>query len=163
MTDWCIAFIKPASHQLVKDNALHRLGVEVYIPQIRWAREGNGHRVELVEVKPVFPGYMFVPMVSEWYKMDTVPDFFGFLMRINEIVVLPQTLIDEIQLNVELGTYEEYGQTIKRYAEGAIVKVEVGPFAGEIGVISKMPSKKNPKVLIRGTTLTIPRKNLLLV
>jgi transcription antitermination factor NusG len=164
MTSWCIAFSRPAAYKRIQENCLNRLGLEVYVPLIHFERSGNGWRTELCEDKPVFPGYLFVPQEHDWERLRDIPDVFGFLMRLNDVVSLPESLIDEIKLNVLSGVYEANGMTVKRYVVGALVKVECGHFANEIGIITRLPEKKNPKVLLRGTIeATIPKKNLLLI
>jgi Transcription termination factor nusG len=101
MAYWCAAQLQASRERL----ALHCLsvvnGFEVYSPRIRPARAGRGD-----DTRPLFPGYCFILIVSQWWAARWSPGIVRIVLDGAVPARVPDQVIDEIRRREVRGVVE---------------------------------------------------------
>jgi transcriptional antiterminator RfaH len=157
MAYWCAAQLQASRERL----ALHCLsavnGFEVYSPRIRPARARRGD-----DTRPLFPGYCFILIVSQWWAARWSPGIIRLVMDGLQPAQVPSHVLDEIRRREVRGVVELPKPPGLR--AGDRVKVLGGPFTGHLGLYAGMRPHARVEVLlaILGSQqrVTLPRGDI---
>jgi transcriptional antiterminator RfaH len=94
MAQWSAVRLQPYREQLAL-NELARAGYETYCPRILHRRVAHGRKIETTP--PLFPGYVFVAIVMQWYSAHYAPGVIGFVMGGERPARVPDAMIDELK------------------------------------------------------------------
>ena len=145
MDHWYLIQFKPNSHRLAKSN-LHRQGFETFLPMQQITRRKASRFVN--DLKPLFPGYMFIKVNAEQAPWRTIDSTIGVsrLVRFGgKPRALPLQLISGLMLR-----YDTSGVllTANSPSYGESVEVLSGPFAKFIATVDAIDPKKRIWVLV---------------
>jgi transcriptional antiterminator RfaH len=154
MAYWCAAQLQASRERL----ALHCLskvnGFEVYSPRIRPARARRGD-----DTRPLFPGYCFILIVSQWWAARWSPGVIRLVMDGLQPAPVPSHVLDEIRRREVRGVVElpkPPGLEV-----GDRVRVTRGPLAGFAGLYVGMSGRQRVEVLLAllgsQTRVTLPK------
>src|SRR5436190_1571730 len=128
MAYWCAVHIQASRERL----ALHCLskvnGFEVYSPRIKAPRARRE-----VGTRPLFPGYCFVLIVSQWWAARWSPGVIRIVLDGAVPAKVPDLVIDEIRRREVRGVVEL--PKARGMRAGDRVKVLAGPFRGHIATL----------------------------
>jgi len=79
MNQWYLIQFKPNSHRLAERN-LHRQGFDTFLPMQKITRRKGSRFVS--DLKPLFPGYMFVSVNSDLAPWRTINSTIGGAVRL---------------------------------------------------------------------------------
>ncbi len=132
MNDWYLIQFKPNSHRLAERN-LHRQGFETFLPMQKITRRKASRFVS--DLKPLFPGYMFVSANSElapWRSINSTIGVSKLVSFEGKPKPLPLQLISGLMLRCDAS-----GALLppKSLNEGDSVEVLTGPFANFIATV----------------------------
>jgi transcriptional antiterminator RfaH len=139
--------------------ALHCLskvnGFETYSPRIRPARARRGD-----DTRPLFPGYCFVLIVSQWWAARWSPGIIRIVLDGAVPARVPDQVIDEIRRREVRGAVElpQPLQPTGLHA-GDRVRVTRGPLVGFAGLYVGMSGRQRIEVLL--TMLGGPTRSIL--
>jgi transcriptional antiterminator RfaH len=141
MAYWCCAQVQAARERL----ALHCLskvnGFETYSPRIQPARSRRGD-----DTRPLFPGYCFILIVSQWWAARWSPGVIRIVLDGAVPARVPDQVINEIRRREVRGVIElpkAPGMQV-----GDRVKVLSGPFQGHLGLYAEMKPHARVEVLL---------------
>ena len=123
----------------------HIAGFEVYAPRICSDRAVNGRRVAFTPL--LFPPYVFVWIELQWHAAAYAPGV-ASLVRNGDggPAHVPRALIDALRAR------ERNGLIVlpkpQGLRAGSVVKVTVGPFAGQFGLYAGMRARQRVEVLL---------------
>lgn len=144
MNHWYLLQFKPNSHRLAQRN-LHRQNFETFLPMQQITRRKASRFVS--ELKPLFPGYMFVSVNKElapWRTINStlgVSSLVGFEGKPKPLSLL---LISGLMLRCDaLGTL----LPPKNLGERDRVEILTGPFANYIATVEIIEPKQRIWVL----------------
>lgn len=154
MAFWCAAQIQASRERL----ALHCLsavnGFEIYSPRIRPPRARREDAT-----RPLFPGYCFVLIVSQWWAARWSPGVVRLIMDGLQPACVPDRVLDEIR-DRERGGIVQLPQAPGLKA-GDRVRVTRGLLAGFTGLYVGMSGRQRVEVLLTMlgglTRSTLPR------
>jgi transcriptional antiterminator RfaH len=125
--------------------ALHCLskvnGFEVYSPRIKAPRARRGD-----DTRPLFPGYAFVLIISQWWAARWSPGVIRLVMDGLQPASVPSHVLDEIRRREVRGVVE-LPKPPGLHA-GDRVKVLGGPFQGYFGLYAGMKPRERVEVLL---------------
>ena len=145
MNKWYLIQFKPNGHRLAERN-LHRQGFETFLPMQKITRRKASRFAG--DLKPLFPGYMFVSVNSELVPWRTINSTIG----VSELVSLegkpkplPPQLISGLMLRCDAS-----GALLppKSLNEGDGVEMVTGPFASFIATVDTIDPKRRVWVLL---------------
>jgi transcriptional antiterminator RfaH len=117
-------------------------GFEVYSPRIRPARAGRGD-----DTRPLFPGYCFILIVSQWWAARWSPGIVRIVLDGAVPARVPDQVIDEIRRREVCGVVElPKAPGLQR---GDRVRVLGGPFQGHLGLYEGMRPHERVDVLLQ--------------
>jgi transcription antitermination factor NusG len=141
MSYWCAAQLQASRERL----ALHCLskvnGFETYSPRIRPARARRGD-----DTRPLFPGYCFVLVISQWWAARWSPGVIRLVMDGLQPARVPSHVLDEIRRREVRGVVELPKAPGMRV--GDRVQVLSGPFQGHLGLYAGMRPHARVEVLL---------------
>ena len=145
MNQWYLVQFKSNSHRLAKRN-LHRQGFETFLPMQQTTFRKASRFVS--DLKPLFPGYMFVSVnsgLSPWRKINSTIGVSRLISFGNKPKSLPQHLISGLMLRCD-----EAGVLLptNKLNEGDSVKMLTGPFAKFIATVDKIDPEQRIWVLM---------------
>ena len=159
--DWFVAQCKPNSCFKAKKN-LDRQGVATFLPLIETTRRKP--KEFLTELKPLFPGYLFLSFDAEKIKITTINSTIGLqrLLVLNNIPqTIPRNFVKALKLRCDKNGKLLTGEELKI---GSNVEVLKGPFAKMVGMVEKIDSHKRITLLFeilgQKAKMTIPNKEL---
>ena len=145
MNQWHLIQFKPNSHRLAERNLL-RQGFETFLPMQKITRRKVSRFVS--DLKPLFPGYMFVSVNSDLAPWRTINNTIG----VSKIVSfegkpkpLPLKLISGLMLRCDASS------TLlppKSLTEGDSVELLTGPFANFIATVDTTDPEQRIWVLM---------------
>ena len=145
MNQWYLIQFKPNSHRLAERNLL-RQGFETFLPMQKITRRKVSRFVS--DLKPLFPGYMFVSVNSDLAPWRTINNTIG----VSKIVSfegkpkpLPLKLISGLMLRCDASS------TLlppKSLTEGDSVELLTGPFANLIATVDTTDPEQRIWVLM---------------
>src|SRR5262245_52146965 len=142
MAYWAACRLQPNSTAL----ALHCLtlqGYEVYCPRLRERRVPRGRRVEVL--LPLFPGYIFLRVVTGWWQARWTPGTCGLVMDGETPAKVPDAVIAEIRSRERKGAIELQ----PKLRPGERVRVLRGPFRDQLAIYAGMSGRDRVAVLLR--------------
>lgn len=147
MVRWHLVLCRPNQHHIA-ERTLSRLGCEVFLPRQQARRRWRGRVLQ--ELRPVFPGYLFVgvdPASSLWQPIRTaqgVSRIVGFSER--GPATVPPEVVAGLMARCDgdgiLSPVEE------DFAVGDHIRVVGGPFADFVARIDRIDPKQRLHVLL---------------
>jgi transcriptional antiterminator RfaH len=125
--------------------ALHCLGLagyEIYQPLLREQRRSHGRKITVTP--PLFPGYLFLWVVSGWWNARWSPGVVRLIMDGLVPAHVPDAVISEIRSR-ERGGYVELLKP-RGLRPGMRVRVISGPLSEQIGILALL--KPHERVLV---------------
>ena len=145
MKHWYLIQLKPNSYRLAERN-LHRQGFETFLPMQKITRRKASRFVS--DLKPLFPGYMFVSVNSDLAPWRTINSTIGVSKLVSfegKPKPLPLQLISGLMLRRDAsGTL----LSPKRLSEGDSVEMLTGPFANFIATVDTIDPEQRIWVLM---------------
>jgi transcriptional antiterminator RfaH len=141
MAYWCAAQLQVSRERL----ALHCLskvnGFEVYSPRIKAPRARRED-----DTRPLFPGYVFIWIISQWWSARWSPGIIRLVMDGLQPARVPDQVIDEIRRREVRGVVEL--PKPPGLEAGDRVKILRGPFQGHLGLYAGMKPRECVEVLL---------------
>ena len=145
MKHWYLIQFKPNSYRLAERN-LHRQGFETFLPMQKITRRKASRFVS--DLKPLFPGYMFVRVNSDLAPWRTINSTIGVSKLVSfegKPKPLPLQLISGLMLRCDAS-----GTLLppKSLCEGDSVEMLTGPFANFIATVDTIDPEQRIWVLM---------------
>ena len=145
MNHWYLIQFKPNSHRLAERN-LYRQGFETFLPMQKITRRKASRFVS--DLKPLFPGYMFVSVNADLAPWRTINSTIGVSKLVSfegKPKQLPLQLISGLMLRCN-----ESGTLLppKSLNEGDSVEMLTGPFANCIATVDTIDPEQRIWVLM---------------
>jgi transcriptional antiterminator RfaH len=145
MNHWYLIQFKPNSHRLAERN-LHRQGFETFLPMQKITRRKASRFVS--DLKPLFPGYMFVSVNSErtpWRAINSTIGISKLVSFDGKPKQLPLQLISGLMLRCDAS-----GTLLppKSLNVGDSVEIFTGPFANFIAKVAYIDPEQRIWVLM---------------
>ena len=145
MNQWYLIQFKPNSHCLAERNLL-RQGFETFLPMQKITRRKASRFVS--DLKPLFPGYMFVSVNSDLAPWRTINSTIGVSRLVSfegKPKPLPLQLISGLMLRCDVS-----GTVLppKSLSEGDSVEMLTGPFANFIATVDSIDPEQRIWVLM---------------
>ena len=144
MNHWYLIQFKPNSHRLAERN-LHRQGFETFLPVQKVTRRKASRFVS--DLKPLFPGYMFVSVNSNLVPWCTINSTIGVSKLVScegKPKPLPLQLISGLMLRCDASGTLLAPESLN---EGDSVEMLTGPFANFITTVDTIDSAQRIWVL----------------
>ena len=145
MNHWYLIQFKPTAIALAERN-LHRQGFETFLPMQKITRRKASRFVS--DLKPLFPGYMFVSVNSDLAPWRTINSTIGVSKLVSfegKPKPLPLQLISGLMLRCDAsGTCSHP----KALSEGDSVEMLTGPFANFIATVDTIDPEQRIWVLM---------------
>jgi transcriptional antiterminator RfaH len=140
---WCCAQVEPRRERLAS-HCLGLAGYEIYQPLLREQRRSHGRKI--VVTPPLFPGYLFLWVVSGWWNARWAAGARRLVMDGLAPARVPDRVIAEIRSR-ERGALIELP---KLWLEpGMRVKVLQGPLQDQIGLLAALRPHERVLVLLQ--------------
>jgi len=145
MNHWYLIQFKPNSYRLAERN-LHRQGFETFLPMQKITRRKASRFVG--DLKPLFPGYMFVSVKCElapWRAINSTIGVSKLVSFESQPKPLPLQLISGLMLR-----FDASGTLLppKSLNEGDSVEMLTGPFANFIATVDTIDPEQRIWVLL---------------
>ena len=145
MKHWYLIQFKPNSYRLAERN-LHRQGFETFLPMQKITRRKASRFVS--DLKPLFPGYMFLRVNSElapWRSINSTIGVSKLVSFEGKPKPLPLQLISGLMLRCDAS-----GILLppKSLSEGDSVEMLTGPFANFIATVDTIDPEQRIWVLL---------------
>ena len=145
MKHWYLIQFKPNSYRLAERN-LHRQGFETFLPMQKITRRKDSRFVS--DLKPLFPGYMFVSVNSDLAPWRTINSTIGVSKLVSfegKPKPLPLQLVSGLMLRCDAS-----GALLpaKSLTEGDSVEMLTGPFANFITTVDTIDPEQRIWVLM---------------
>ena len=145
MNHWYLIQFKPNSHRLAERN-LHLQGFEVFLPMQKITHRKASRFVS--DLKPLFPGYMFVSVNSDLALWRTINSTIGVSKLVSfegKPKPLPLQLISGLILRCDAS-----GTLLppKSLSEGDSVEILTGPFANFSATVDTIDPEQRIWVLM---------------
>ncbi len=145
MNKWYLIQFKPNSHRLAERN-LQRQGFETFLPMQKITRRKASRFAS--DLKPLFPGYMFVSVNSElppWRSINSTIGVSRLVSFEGKPKPLPLQLISGLMLRCDAS-----GAVLppKSLSEGDSVEMLTGPFANFIATVDSIDPEQRIWVLM---------------
>lgn len=138
MNEWYLIQFKPSSHLLAKRN-LRQQGFKTFLPMQKITLRKASRFVN--DLRPLFPGYMFVSVNSElapWTKINSTIGVSKLVSFNGKPKPLPPQLISGLMLRCDAsGTFLPQ----KNLSKGDSVELLTGPFAKFIATVETIDHK----------------------
>ena len=143
--EWFLVQFKPNSHNVAVRN-LKRQGFETFLPFQEITRRQATRFVS--ELRPLFPGYMFIrldPETSPWRKVDSTYGVARIVSFGDSPAPVPPGLVESL-----LGRCDETGRMRSRenLGVGDAVKVIEGPFSEFVGTVETIDAEQRVWLLL---------------
>ena len=142
---WCCAQVEPRRERLAS-YTLGLAGYQVYQPLLREQRRSRSGR-RITVTPPLFPGYLFLWVVSGWWNARWSPGVVRLIMDGLAPAHVPEAVIGEIKSRERNGLVEL--PKLSRLAPGMKVKVLQGPLHDQIGLLAALRPHERVLVLLQ--------------
>lgn len=145
MNHWYLIQFKPNSNRLAERN-LHRQGFETFLPMQKITRRKASRFVS--DLKPLFPGYMFVSVNSElapWRSINSTIGVSKLVSFEGKPKPLPLQLISGLMLRCDASGVLLSPKSLRA---GDSVEMLTGPFANFIATVDTIDPEKRIWVLM---------------
>ena len=141
---WCAARLMP-KREAVATQCLTLAGFKIYLPRLRERRVVRGRGVEISP--PLFPGYIFIVVVSRWYDAKWCPGVASLIMNGAGPARVPDSVISEIQSRERGGLIElPKPRGLRR---GDRVRIVHGPFRERLALYDGQTAHARVAVLLQ--------------
>lgn len=143
---WYCVRSQPKHEHIAAGHLAGGVGVEVYLPRIRFRRATRRGPVWFNE--PLFPAYLFArfDLVRQWRQVHHARGVRGVVHFGNQWPAIPEDAIRQLQLAVGVDAVRVLEPSL---APGDEVTIASGPFAGLLAVVSRvMPGRERVAVLL---------------
>ena len=145
MNQWYLIQFKPNSHRLAERN-LQRQGFETFLPMQKITRRKASRFV--TDLKPLFPGYMFVSVNTElapWRRINNTIGVSRLVSFDGKPKPLPLQLVSGLMLRCDTS-----GSLLspKSLSKGDSVEMLAGPFANFIATVDIIDPEQRIWVLM---------------
>ncbi len=162
MPKWAVVMTKPNSENLATAN-LCQQGFTTYLPRFQYHRPDH-----TIQVKPLFPRYVFTLIERAWYQINGTYGVSYVLQGNDGPATIPQSEIDHIRaLENSKGFIVLPGVAGfegERFTKNQVVKTTSGPLQGLRLIYQGMTGRDRVKVLMdmlgRETTVTLQERLL---
>jgi transcriptional antiterminator RfaH len=141
---WCCAQVEYRRERLAS-YCLGLAGYEIYEPRLRQQIRSRSGR-KIVRTPPLFPGYLFVWVVSGWWNARWSPGVVRLIMDGLMPARVPEAIIGEIKSRERRGLIE---LPKLRLEPGMRVKVLQGPLQDHIGLLAALRPHERVLVLLQ--------------
>ena len=145
MNEWYLIKFKPNSHLLAERN-LRQQGFKTFLPMQKITLRKTSRFVN--DLRPLFPGYMFVSVNSElgpWTKINSTIGVSKLVIFNGKPKALPPQLISGLMMRCDAsGTF----LPLKSLSKGDSVELLTGPFVKFIATVEKIDQKQRIWVLM---------------
>lgn len=143
--DWYLVQLKPNSHSIATRN-LNRQGFVTFLPLQEITRRQGTRFVS--ELRPLFPGYMFIsldPEASIWRKVNSTYGVTRVVSFRDKPAAVPDALVSGL-----IARCDDHGRMLASasLATGDEVKVVGGPFSEFVGTIETIDAEKRIWLLL---------------
>ena len=145
MNQWYLIQFKPNSNRLAERN-LHRQGFETFLPMQKITRRKASRFVS--DLKPLFPGYMFVSVNSElapWRLINSTIGVSKLVSFEGKPKPLPLQLISGLMLRCDASGVLLSPKSLRA---GDSVEMLTGPFANFIATVDTIDPEQRIWVLM---------------
>ena len=145
MNHWYLIQFKPNSHRLAERN-LHRQEFDTFLPMQKITRRKASRFVS--DLKPLFPGYMFVSVNSELAPWRAINSTIGVTRLVSfegKPKPLPLQFISSLMLRCNASGVLLPPKSLK---EGDSVEILTGPFASYIATVDTIDPEQRIWVLM---------------
>lgn len=145
MKHWYLIQFKPNSHRLAERN-LKRQGFEVFLPMQEITRRKVSRFVS--ELKPLFPGYMFVSVDTDaapWRAINSTMGVSRLVSFDGAPKPLPLQLVSSLMLRCDTTGKILPPETLKA---GDSVEVLSGPFANFVATVEEIDAQQRVWLLM---------------
>src|SRR5215467_15796464 len=129
---WCCAQVEPRRERLAS-HCLGLAGYEIYQPLLREQRRSR-HGRKITVTPPLFPGYLFLWVVSGWWNARWSPGVVRLIMDGLQPAHVPDDVISEIRGRERNGLVEL--PKLHGLKPGMRVRVTSGPLSAQIGMLA---------------------------
>lgn len=145
MNQWYLLQLKPNSHRIAERN-LNRQGFKTFLPMQEVTRRKASHFVN--DLKPLFPGYMFVSFDTEidaWRKINSTMGVSRLVSFGSEPKALPTQLVSGLMMRCD-----ENGKLLppNTLREGDSVELLTGPFAKFVATVDSIDPEQRIWVIM---------------
>jgi transcriptional antiterminator RfaH len=142
---WACAQVEPRRERLAS-YTLGLAGYEIYEPRLReQIRSRTGRKI--VRTPPLFPGYLFLWVVSGWWNARWSPGVVRLIMDGLVPAHVPDAIISEIRSR-ERGGFVELLKP-RGFRPGMRVRVIDGPLREQIGMLAALRPHERVLVLLQ--------------
>ena len=141
---WFVAQYKPNACFIAKKN-LEKQGVGTFLPLVESTKRKTSRF--LSELKPLFPGYIFISFNQNYFRWRTINSTIGLsrLLVFNDTPQpVPEDFIRCLKLRCDFNHRLLHNHSLET---GSRVEVMKGPFTKMIGSIEKIDPKKRVTLL----------------
>ena len=145
MNYWYLIQFEPNSHRMAERN-LHRQGFKTFLPMQKITRRKTSHFVS--DLRPLFPGYMFVCIDSSAAPWRTINSTIGVSRLVSFDGTprpLPLPLISSLMLHYDTSRTLLPPKTLN---VGDTVDVLSGPFANFVATVEKVDEQQRVWLLM---------------
>src|SRR5262249_26155145 len=141
---WACAQVEPRRERLAS-YTLGLAGYEIYQPLLREQRRSHGRKITVTP--PLFPGYLFVWVVSGWWNARWSPGVIRLVMD----GVLPGRVPDDVIGEIRSRERNGYVELLKPrgLTPGTRVRVVSGPLSERIGMLAALRPHERVLVLLQ--------------
>ena len=156
MSGWAVVMTKPNCENLAHAN-LQQQGYTSYLPRIRKQAPDGA-----VQIKPLFPRYLFTHITDRWYSIRSTYGVSCLLMNEFGPAIVPTPVIDAIRGREENGFIPL--QQAEKFVKGQRLRALDGPLIGKLLTYDGMTNRDRVRVLLsilgRQVPATIHEKHL---
>jgi transcriptional antiterminator RfaH len=138
MSYWAVAQIAAQRSKLATE-LLKIGGYEIYAPQIQLGRNKRKRTVLL------FPSYIFVRIVEQFYAAKNTPGVIRLLMAGEQPAKMPERVLDTLRGREHKGYIRLPPKTPRH---GSTLRIINGPFAGHLALFDGMSGPDRQRVLL---------------
>ena len=142
---WCAARLMP-KREAVATQCLTLAGFKIYLPRLRERRVVRGRGVEISP--PLFPGYIFIVVVSRWYDAKWCPGVASLIMNGAGPARVPDSVISESLESRERGGLIELPKA-RGLRRGDRVRIVHGPFRERLALYDGQTAHARVAVLLQ--------------
>ena len=161
VNNWFLIQLKPNSHRIAERN-LKRQGYDTFLPIHEITKRKKQKFIK--ELRPLFPGYMFVkfnPMSVIWKSINGTFGVSRLVSFGKKPTAVPSDLIMEL-----IKRCDEFGKIIpmQKFEVGNKVEVINGPFAKFIATVDNINSEERVYLLLnymgQNTRIKVEKNNI---
>ena len=139
---WCCAQVETRRERFAS-HFLGLAGYQIYSPLLREQRRRHGRKI--ITTPPLFPGYLFLWVVSGWWSARWSPGVVRLVMDGEQPARVADAVISEIRSRERNGFVELKPRGLR---PGTRVRVTSGPLSERIGMLAVLKPHERMVVLL---------------